>query len=316
MKERTCLICGRTYVKVIGVSFAKYCSEECRAEGNRLQGKIRYKRTYKPKENNYYVKHCVICGKEFSSPQSTAKYCSNKCRNKNKKKGNYICKCCGKVFSRERRGHDAYKFCSRECSAKYVLVEQANREAAKSLIKKEKKLICSVCGNVFKSKRAGVKYCSDKCLHEAQKERNKILAPIRFKPQSKKCRYCGKMFITRFKHSKCFCSDECKAKMVKVRRKNNKRRLKGKIIDRDISLKRLAKQSGNVCALCGDVVDWNDYKIDNDTFIAGDNYPSIDHIIPLAEGGLHSWDNVQLAHRKCNYFKGGSFLVSEMAWGG
>lgn len=36
----------------------------------------------------------------------------------------------------------------------------------------------------------------------------------------------------------------------------------------------------------------------------GDNYPSVDHIVPLAKGGLHSWDNVQLAHFKCNTLKG------------
>ena len=30
---------------------------------------------------------------------------------------------------------------------------------------------------------------------------------------------------------------------------------------------------------------------------------SKDHIIPLAKGGEHSWDNIQLAHRICNSLK-------------
>lgn len=31
---------------------------------------------------------------------------------------------------------------------------------------------------------------------------------------------------------------------------------------------------------------------------------SIDHIRPLSKGGTHTWDNVQLAHLKCNIKKG------------
>ena len=50
--------------------------------------------------------------------------------------------------------------------------------------------------------------------------------------------------------------------------------------------------------------DLYDYEItDIGTMIAGDNYPSIDHIIPISKGGTHQWNNVQLAHRKCNRMK-------------
>jgi len=35
-----------------------------------------------------------------------------------------------------------------------------------------------------------------------------------------------------------------------------------------------------------------------------DLYPSIEHVIPIAKGGKHTWDNVKLAHRKCNMEKG------------
>lgn len=34
------------------------------------------------------------------------------------------------------------------------------------------------------------------------------------------------------------------------------------------------------------------------------DYPSVDHVIPLSKGGTHTWDNVKLAHKRCNSKKG------------
>jgi CRISPR/Cas system Type II protein with McrA/HNH and RuvC-like nuclease domain len=71
--------------------------------------------------------------------------------------------------------------------------------------------------------------------------------------------------------------------------------------DKKVWLMSLIKRDNNICAICGKQCDLYDYEItDIGTMLTGDNYPSIDHIIPLSKGGLHNWDNVQLAHRKCN----------------
>ena len=81
------------------------------------------------------------------------------------------------------------------------------------------------------------------------------------------------------------------------------------IVDRDIDLKKLFKKEWGVCYLCGDSCDWEDYTVnDNGVFIAGDTYPSIDHIVPLTRGGKHSWSNVRLAHRLCNAKKGAKII--------
>lgn len=56
--------------------------------------------------------------------------------------------------------------------------------------------------------------------------------------------------------------------------------------------------------LCGGLCDWEDYVVRDGVVICGDWYPSIDHVIPVSKGGLHSWENVKLAHRKCNTRKG------------
>ena len=55
--------------------------------------------------------------------------------------------------------------------------------------------------------------------------------------------------------------------------------------------------------ICGRPCDYEDYTVDGDIFIAGNWYPSIDHVIPVSKGGRHSWDNVKLAHRLCNTVK-------------
>lgn len=63
------------------------------------------------------------------------------------------------------------------------------------------------------------------------------------------------------------------------------------------------ERDNGVCWLCGKTCDWSNYEIVDGTFIAGNQYPSIDHVIPLAKGGTHTWDNVKLAHRICNSIK-------------
>ena len=73
--------------------------------------------------------------------------------------------------------------------------------------------------------------------------------------------------------------------------------------DDDITLDKLFNRDGGVCALCGRRCDYGDYIFQGDTFIAGNDYPSIDHITPLSKGGSHTWNNVQLAHKRCNSIK-------------
>lgn len=52
--------------------------------------------------------------------------------------------------------------------------------------------------------------------------------------------------------------------------------------------------------------DWNDFVMKGGTVITGDWYPSVDHVQPIAHGGTDTWDNVRLAHRRCNYLKSDS----------
>ena len=126
----------------------------------------------------------------------------------------------------------------------------------------------------------------------------------------RECKVCGNIFIGT-KRSAC-CSDICKKK-YQNRQHDLRRRIKNKSnINNDISLEKLMQRDEGICKICGRQVDTEDYYYtDEGYFIAGENYPSIDHIIPLAKGGTHTWNNVQLAHRHCNSIKCDNIIEQE-----
>lgn len=132
--------------------------------------------------------------------------------------------------------------------------------------------------------------------------------------EEKKCIECGKIFKA-FNKEQVICKN-CHDKREKERRKANKRLREAKAknngkIEWNISLDKLIERD-EVCKICGREVDVDDYVItDEGYFIAGENYPSIDHIIPLAKGGTHTWNNVQLVHRHCNSIKCDKIIEQE-----
>jgi len=66
----------------------------------------------------------------------------------------------------------------------------------------------------------------------------------------------------------------------------------------------VSRETGKMdCAICGDRVDPKDFT-DDEFFVAGPNYTSVDHVIPLAAGGSNEIENLQLAHMFCNSLKG------------
>lgn len=98
-----------------------------------------------------------------------------------------------------------------------------------------------------------------------------------------------------------YCSSECSRKADNKRRDFSRRmKLSMAKVDTDITVEGLYCRDKGICYLCGCQCNFEDYTIINGNFIAGDWYPSVDHVIPLAKGGKHSWGNVKLAHRVCN----------------
>jgi len=118
-----------------------------------------------------------------------------------------------------------------------------------------------------------------------------------------RCPVCGTVT------DKVYCSSKCCAKANEARKDINRRKkIKNALIDKDISLEKLYKRDNGICSICGGKCDWSDHQYRGRYFIVGKTYPSIDHVIPLAKGGTHSWDNVKLAHLSCNSAKGASLV--------
>lgn len=117
------------------------------------------------------------------------------------------------------------------------------------------------------------------------------------------CTKCG-MLVPKG-HSVC---EECKKQTNRelwrkadiVRRS----RLNDVIKDKDITLKKLYERDNGVCYICGNICDWNDSEWKDGVFIVGHNYPTIEHLKPLSQGGSHTWNNIRLACLSCNSKKG------------
>ena len=211
---------------------------------------------------------------------------------------NVKCKVCG--FIQERHAN------SKECMQcdNCIEIERQKRldileEEKQNRVRKENEYTetqCIICNKTFVRKSNNQKYCGDECIKKANSK--KII-------HAKICKECGNEFET--DHDKTlYCSSTCSNRSKRKRyalSKDRRLSLNGKI-DYSISLKKLYKRDKGICYICGKECNPKDIKItDEGYYIAGEDYPSIDHVMPIAKGGKHSWNNIKLAHRHCNAVK-------------
>lgn len=117
------------------------------------------------------------------------------------------------------------------------------------------------------------------------------------------CKNCGTPFYP-LSANQLFCSKACqKRSNHQVNDIKRKRLEKARKVD-DIALDDVYKKYNGICYLCGGKCDYNAVRIVHGVPHALRDYPSREHIIPLSKGGLHTWDNVRLAHVGCNSRKG------------
>lgn len=164
--------------------------------------------------------------------------------------------------------------------------------------------ICKNCGKEIVGRNSRAIYCSIECNRDADRKRKVIRWDKKYGiGEVRTCENCGQEFVTRSRRSR-FCTRKCQnnkysCEYQKLHGGGKSRVPKNQRVDNDISLRKLYQRDNGICYICGMLCDWNDISNGRPHRF----YPSIDHVIPISKGGLHSWDNVMLSHITCNCSK-------------
>lgn len=220
------------------------------------------------------------------------------------------CKTCGHIQERHANSNCERIMICDNCVELERIERRVERLKAKQIEKANKvrkeneytETICVECSKTFLRAGNNQRYCSNECYTNAHKViHNKI------------CKECGNSFNT-YHDGNLYCSDKCRRKCLNrmhTTSKDKRIRRNGKP-DYSISLKKLYNMHKGICYICGKQCNPKDIEITEEGYyIAGESYPSIDHVIPIAKGGTHTWDNVKLAHRHCNSVKRDSIFYQE-----
>jgi 5-methylcytosine-specific restriction endonuclease McrA len=211
------------------------------------------------------------------------------------------CRVCQRGFVAQARTGPTPAYCSRECAEWWRCFSRR----AKNIIKAWN-IACDLCGRAVYVRGtqprhyAGKgttesRYCSTACRQYVTGERSEIHDRCRLRLID--CESCGTPIVARGgpRLSKC---PPCRklAEMDKNRRKNYKRRLARNAGD-GYTLAEIIERDAGKCHLCIKVVD---------TSLPGSHPqgPTIDHILPISDGGADTRANVALAHRQCNVARG------------
>lgn len=256
---------------------------------------------------------CLTCGHLFTPKARGARknYCCRSCwpndlkdyarsierAHEQKRKGQRdglsksvaACCVCGHDYklSRGARGR-AKMWCSRECAS--ILKRGYGPHLAQvrhHRIADVRPRKACMCGKGLSGRASS--WCSEKC--RAFWLKGNKSTDIEFKH----CLRCGKLFACRAGSIKVCCSDVCIKRKNKSIRRHRLRAAPGH--HDEITLFALGERDGWRCHLCGGKVPNRDHKnrvLD----------PEIDHLVPVSAGGSHTWDNVALAHRRCNMSRG------------
>lgn len=182
----------------------------------------------------------------------------------------------------------------------------------------KKSLTCCDCGEPMwrgSGSRAQGRACCRPCRRARRKPGYAILA-------RGFCAHCAHWYESTGKATR-FCSIQCAnaakpstrlADYSSERERNSmkcqrRRARKMSAVIEEVIPSVVFERDNWTCQLCGEPVDpsmhgWNRMGA------------TLDHIVPLAAGGLHCYANIQLAHRSCNSSKGARLVVLTTTSGG
>lgn len=194
---------------------------------------------------------------------------------------------CGFCSSQIKRG----KWCSESCRLK------AHRRA-KGLWTQDGQLhTCPQCSQEFTRYTSTQAYCSRRCgwLYRATlRPKSSEWASGHQPALTVPCSDCGTTITTRARRQPLCAGCRASRTVATNRRKNAKRR-GARLVER-FTVTQVGDRDGWLCHLCNKQVDRTLPGTDQ-------RGPTIDHLIPIADGGADELANVALAHRACNVLR-------------
>jgi hypothetical protein len=264
------------------------------------------------------MRDCDYCGKPFVPYSKRDRFCQDECcrawhkENRDQreqarpKRYCFICQHCGKSYGTSHKERN--KFCSRECAFahKRQIAEQRASDRAEGIgaLCELHSLQCSYCGRPFLGRHRGTEACSRECALARKRRRFQEYAQRRKGSPRHACQVCGKEFVVPYGNKRrAYCSDECANEAARRRKENPETKRKRSHMRRarkygngkveSISPHAVFERDEWTCGICGK-------KVDRSRRYPDPYSASLDHVVALASGGTHTWDNVQCAHLVCN----------------
>lgn len=296
VRNFSCSRCGRQFSATRKL---KYCGAKCRELAGR--------------ESNWRESECLWCNKKFTAKTKKAKCCSNNCAQNARHNGTYdskrtrwgrTCIGCGAAFVMKNGTRRKGLYCTRECAWKHgrltagQLQEKRNADKCKDLI-----LLQNSVSDGHRAWLGNWKKCNW-CLKSFYNTGESDLCSLtcRFnirRGSTRECIECNQVMDRRECGKSRLCS-RCKSDRVdsmKCKLKSQRRqKIKTATIERVVRRKVFEADRYHcwIClGICRREYDSNDPAS-----------PTIDHVVPLAKGGKHSYANCRTAHAICNSLKG------------
>jgi hypothetical protein len=254
---------------------------------------------------------CAVCKRPFKPAKATIECCSAAC-------GAILCsrrrssriaienarecsQCKGSFVAKE---HDQ-RFCSKRCVG-LAIGERRHAEAKLrrgiSLPSPPRVALCKVCLATFRPKNGNHVVCSDSCRETLYRIRTgRHLSTL-------KCKGCGNEF-TQDHGLQSYCSKLCYKECYRKRLGGSKNRHRARrfgVHYQPINVVWVFERDGWRCQICG---------IKTPKRYRGklrETAPELDHRVPIAMGGDHTYENVQCACRSCNRAKAGTAVRGQL----
>lgn len=270
----TCKRCSRALVG----RQRQFCSKRC---GDIARGMVR--------AEPLAERQCEECGTEFTPWIDIQRFCTDACgrragrRRYNERSVPAACEQCGVEFNSRRTGSGQARYCSVLCSCR-----------ANAAAKRTARCSTEGCDEYpNRGRKSGTMYC-DGCYAVVLADREARRKKRSPKPRvwyAGNCVHCGEAFVFNQPNNRT-CSPRCGQRFNKDTRKQRKR---AAYIE-EVWRPKVYARDGWTCQLCSK-------PVDRTKTVPHPRAPTIDHIVPIARGGEHSYANTQLACFMCNCLK-------------